>query len=375
MSDRNLEQWAGAVGIAVCLLIGLPVLIDQVFDDGGVVTGPWWIWWICYFGFITAYVSIWFVPEQVRWLTSHRLLAAQSLLASAAVLLSSSAGWTAILLVFTAASAAYFISARTLGLLIAAHSSVVALAAWINGSTLTGIALAALIYAMLQVCSVLSVSSQIRETAARTELAATNVQLRTATALLAESSRAEERLRIARELHDLVGHQLTALVLELEVAIHRDGPQAREHVTRSRGLAKDLLSDVRIAVGELRTRSPQLRAAIDSIVADLPRPRVHLQVDETVEVDEERTRTLIRCVQEIVTNTIRHAGADNLWIDIVRTDEGQVVLRTRDDGRGAPVLRLGHGLTGLRERVQQLGGSVSFASQRGFRVVAEMPAT
>jgi len=374
MSDQSLERWTGIGVIAACLMIGLPVLIDQLFGAGEAIAGPTWLWWCCYLGFLAAFFGGWFIPPSARWLTSQRVLVGQAVLGNATVLVSGSAGWTPILLVFSAAAASYILSGRAIAILIGVQSVVVAITGWLGGNDLFGVLLLFIIYAVLQTCGALSTLGLRRETAARTSLAAANVQLRAATALLAESSRSGERLRIARELHDLVGHQLTALVLELEVATHREGPQAREHVVRARGLAKDLLADVRVAVGELRTRPPELRAAITAIIADLPRPQVHLQVDETIEVDEERTRTLIRCVQEIVTNTIRHADATNLWIEIVRTDEGQIALRTRDDGPGAPVLRLGHGLTGLRERVQQLGGSVSFASQCGFHVVAEMPA-
>jgi signal transduction histidine kinase len=219
-----------------------------------------------------------------------------------------------------------------------------------------------------------AVRSEQREAAARRRLAVANAELRATTALLAESSRAGERLRIARDLHDLLGHQLTALALELEVAAHRSEPPARAHVERARGLAKELLGDVRTAVGELRAGSPDLSRALAAVVADLPHPRVHLKVDDAVEADEACTAALIRCVQEAVTNTIRHAAAENLWIDVGRSATAEIVLTARDDGRGTSVLRLGHGLTGVRERIGQLGGAVSFDTRSGFTLCARVPA-
>jgi signal transduction histidine kinase len=75
-----------------------------------------------------------------------------------------------------------------------------------------------------------------------------------------------------------------------------------------------------------------------------------------------------------VTNTIRHAEADNLWIELRGGPSGTVV-RARDDGRGAATVRPGNGLTGMRERLEQLGGELSWRSGagEGFRVVAQLP--
>jgi signal transduction histidine kinase len=100
---------------------------------------------------------------------------------------------------------------------------------------------------------------------------------------------------------------------------------------------------------------------------------VHLRIDDRLQVDEACRTALVRCVQEIVTNTIRHADAANLWIDVARAEDGQVVLTARDDGRGVRHLAHGNGLTGIRERVEGLGGSVRFSGHRGFEVVAKVP--
>lgn len=208
----------------------------------------------------------------------------------------------------------------------------------------------------------------------RRRLAAAHTELRATSALLEDSSRANERLRIARDLHDVVGHQVTALALELEVASHQSSPPASEHVTRARRIAKDLLADMRATVGELRDESPDLRTALEAIVTDLPQPHVHLHIAEEVRIDGPRLTTLVRCVQEIVTNAIRHAEAANLWIDITTNGAGGTVLRARDDGRGAPSLTPGNGLTGINERVEQRGGHTRFTSAEGFHVVAEIPA-
>jgi signal transduction histidine kinase len=191
---------------------------------------------------------------------------------------------------------------------------------------------------------------------------------------LDEASRTAERLRIARDLHDVIGHQVTALALELEVASHlSEGQAAGQHVSRARRIAKDLLGDLRATVGQLRDEGRPLSETLASIVAPLPEPAVHLDVPATLHLDEQRRTVLVRCVQEIVTNTIRHAGASNLWIDVTPGGDGSVTLRARDDGRGAPQVRHGNGLTGMRERVELVGGELSVTAEDGFRVQARLP--
>ncbi|MGZ8831825.1 MAG: sensor histidine kinase, partial [Thermoanaerobaculia bacterium] len=152
-----------------------------------------------------------------------------------------------------------------------------------------------------------------RESAAHAELRAINQ-------ILADSSRIAERLRISRELHDVLGHHLTALSLNLEAALHRTEGAAHEHVQTSQSLAKQLLTDVReIAATMQSQQGVDLGQALRSLVAELPRPRVHLEIEPGIRIDDpERAHILVRCTQEIVTNAARHSSAENLWITIAR---------------------------------------------------------
>jgi signal transduction histidine kinase len=86
-------------------------------------------------------------------------------------------------------------------------------------------------------------------------------------------------------------------------------------------------------------------------------------------------QAIVRCVQETMTNAIRHAAARNLWIEVAR-EAGEVRVRARDDGRGAVGLRPGNGLLGMRERVEQVGGRLELESRpgHGFEVRARLPA-
>ncbi|TDC70942.1 two-component sensor histidine kinase [Actinomadura sp. GC306] len=369
MAKSHLAVWGAASVLAVCLLVGAPV----AFSAGDATIGPAWLWWVCYLGFLGLF-TVALLDDAPRRTGRWAVLLALAAAGAATVLLGAQAAWLAILLVFGTAIAAYRTTLRNTAVLLVFNGLVAGAAPLLRDGTVMDVVLTAALYTMLQVCTVWAVRSERREAAARERLAVANTELRAATALLAESSRSAERLRISRELHDLLGHQLTALVLELEVAAHHSTPPAAAHVARARGLARDLLGDVRTAVGELRARTTPLHHALAEVVADLPHPRIHLSVAGGIEPDETRTAVLIRCVQEVVTNTVRHAEAENLWIDVGHAGNGEIVLTARDDGRGASALRLGNGLTGVRERVAQLDGEVSFATSPGFTVSARVPA-
>ena len=212
--------------------------------------------------------------------------------------------------------------------------------------------------------------------AANVELARTNAELRATQELLADSSRMAERVRISRDLHDLLGHHLTALSLNLEAARHQVTGKALDQVESCRALTKLLLSDVRDVVSSLRGEdSVDLARALAPLTEAVGGPEIHLSLPESFAIsDPEQAHALVRCVQEIVTNAVKHAACDNLWIEISRADEG-LEVRARDDGHGAEALAPGHGLTGMRERLERLGGRLQVASEpeHGFRVTAWVP--
>jgi signal transduction histidine kinase len=215
-----------------------------------------------------------------------------------------------------------------------------------------------------------------QQASAREEQRRLNSELRATRALLAESSRMSERLRISRELHDLLGHHLTALSLNLEVAGHLTEGKAQEHVRQSHTLAKLLLTDVREAVSEMREeRGIDLSSALKVLVEGVPALQVDLELPERLAIDDpERAQVLLRCAQDIITNTVRHAGANHLRLRLSEDAEG-IRLEARDDGRGAQAAQPGNGLRGMRERLSACGGRVDIitAPGEGFALDVRMP--
>ena len=211
---------------------------------------------------------------------------------------------------------------------------------------------------------------------AREEQRRLNNELRATRALLAESSRLSERMRISRELHDLLGHHLTALSLNLEVAGHLSEGRVQEHVRQAHTLAKLLLTDVREAVSQLRDdgavdMSTALRTLTEGVLA----PDIHLEMPEPFLVeDPDHAHVLLRCTQEIITNAVRHAQAENLWLRFRQSGEA-IEFSANDDGHGADHPALGNGLRGMRERLMQHSGSVEIrtANGQGFALTLTLP--
>ncbi len=216
----------------------------------------------------------------------------------------------------------------------------------------------------------------MKQVQARSELRRVNSELLATQSLLAENTRIAERVRISRELHDLVGHHLTALTLNLEVASHVSEGKSKQHVDQAASISRLLLSDVREVVSDMRRDGQvDLREALEMLARGVPDLNVHLEIPQKLsQTDPRRAQILLRCAQELITNAVRHASAANLWISLEAGEEG-LSLRARDDGQGVLQLMPGNGLNGMRERLKELGGrlDISTAPGAGFQVRAWMP--
>ncbi|MGY6553806.1 MAG: histidine kinase [Wenzhouxiangella sp.] len=216
----------------------------------------------------------------------------------------------------------------------------------------------------------------LQQVQARADLRRVNSELLATQSLLTENTRIAERVRISRDLHDLVGHHLTALTLNLEVASHTTEGKGKAHVDKAASVARLLLTDVREVVSDLRRDDQvQLKQALEVLAEGVPELNIHLDIpDHLSQTDPRHAQILLRCAQEVITNVVRHANASNLWISLESGRDG-VALRARDDGRGAQELMPGNGLNGMRERLRELGGRLDVATSPGlgFQLRAWMP--
>ena len=235
----------------------------------------------------------------------------------------------------------------------------------------------------LQAFAVLAAHLMRRANEASEELSRANRELLATRELAIHGSRAAERLHIARELHDVLGHHLSALSLNLEAAALERGAasspaapgQPPDALDTARSLTRTTLAAIRSVVSRLRKDDvTDLSAALEALVVAIPNPAIHLRVPEDLPpIDAERALAILRCAQECVTNAIRHSGAQNLWIELV-TRDGGLDLSVRDDGQGAAELAEGNGLAGMRERLASLRGRLSvFPGPPGFEARVWVP--
>lgn len=351
--------------------LGAVILVWQhTYGPVGFSVTPW-LWWVAY----SVFVVVLLIDGRWPW-GVEPWLAALCLSALAVYLLAPGWAITAICLATSASAAAYILSTRAAMAVVGGQAAVLATGQVAVGQSATDVLTTTAMFTGFQLVAVLMAVTTLRETRTRARLAEVNDELRAAQALLRGSAQAGERLRISRELHDLVGHQLTALALELEVAAHHASGDTARHVDRARRTAKDLLTDLRSAVSQLRTTPTEVPAAVSAMTA-ITKPEVHLDIADDVDFTApDQAHTVVRCIQEIVTNAVRHADADHLWITIARTG-AEITIDAHDDGHGAPAVRPGNGLTGMRERIEHLGGALTChtAPGQGFRLEARMPAS
>ena len=231
------------------------------------------------------------------------------------------------------------------------------------------------IYAGFQMFAATTALYAQRAEDARDKLVQVNAHLLATHSLLEESARDRERLRLARELHDVAGHKLTALKLQLAL-LARDPAGAPPAVLTAASLADELLGDIRGVVSQMRQNDGlDLRRAIEELAAPIPRPKVHLDLAEDARVDDlGQAQALLRVAQEGLTNAARHSSAENVWLRLHR-DGDRLLLEIRDDGRGAKNLHVGNGISGMCERLEGVGGGIEFDSSKGFRLNAWVPAT
>ena len=226
-------------------------------------------------------------------------------------------------------------------------------------------------YGMLSVISTL-IGAVTIQAAART---AADAKLRLAQAEVERLAKLAERERIARDLHDLLGHTLSVVVLKSELAqklIEADPARARKEMVEVERIARDGLAEVRQAITGYR--SSGLAAEIEQVRDTL----VEAGIEATATIDAgsmplaaAQETALSLALREAATNVIRHAGATQCHIRFYAQD-GSILMEVADNGRGGEA-PFGNGLTGMRERIQALGGVLRRETDHGTRLLIKLP--
>ncbi len=200
-----------------------------------------------------------------------------------------------------------------------------------------------------------------------------NEKLRVAQEQVEYLAKVAERERIARDLHDVLGHTLSSIVLKSELAarlVERDPARAGTEMREVETIAREALAEVRGAIRGYRAAS--LPAEIDNAARLLESAGITVRREiEPVALPAAHETVLALAVREAATNVVRHAAARTCTLTLVR-ENGHARLSIVDDGRGGSGPE-GSGLEGMRERAARLGGRVEHDGSHGTRLVIELP--
>lgn len=205
------------------------------------------------------------------------------------------------------------------------------------------------------------------------ELLDTHKKLKEYTEEVRRLSIIEEKNRIARDIHDNLGHSMTALIMQLQMAEHylkSDSSKSIELIDSSIITAKDSLTSIREVVETLRGNSSVLLSdkAIQVLVDEFSEKTgviINLKLNGNVTQNYDTATALYHIIQEGMTNAVRHGKAKGIWIEINYGDN-IVEFNIKDNGTGVETINEGYGIKGIKERVKALKGSVEFKSENGF---------
>jgi signal transduction histidine kinase len=242
----------------------------------------------------------------------------------------------------------------------------------------------ALLFALTLVFILLLMNTVLSERQSRDKLAMANEKLRQYALQIENQATLEERNRIAREIHDSLGHSLTALNLQLETALklsQSDPKRAITFLARAKELGSKALQDVRHSVSAMRSNPLQgqsLEKAIATLLEDFYRSTAILPVCEinlAYLLPTEVNTALYRIIQESFTNISKYAHATEVKLELSITSDLQLMIQ--DNGRGFDLARntTGFGLQSMRDRTLALGGNFNINSTpgSGCKIIVNIP--
>lgn len=217
---------------------------------------------------------------------------------------------------------------------------------------------------------------------ANVQLSEMNNQLKDYAAMQKQMGEIEERNRIAREIHDTLGHTMTGLSAGIDACIaliDYSVDETKKQLSIISGVARQGLKDVRRSMKKLRPDTLEresLESAIEKLITEtMSTSKVSIEFQSflpSLVFEDDEEDTIYRIVQEGITNAIRHGHASRIFINFKKVDIW-LVIRIRDNGIGCKDIHKGFGLTHMKERVDMLHGTVTYSSNNGFQVVAKLP--
>ena len=209
-----------------------------------------------------------------------------------------------------------------------------------------------------------------------------NRELNSYLALSEKIAEDRERKRIAREIHDTLGHALTGIsagIDAVKVLVDIDTNRAKEQLNNVSVVVRDGIRDVRGSLNKMRPGALEnntLKEALIKIIREyeaISNLEIHLRYEwDNIDLDIAKEDIVFRVIQESITNSVRHGHAKTIWIELLEEEEAYV-MTIQDDGVGFDELHYGYGLKQMQERLMIIGGSVRFENRDGFYTYIEIP--
>ncbi len=208
-----------------------------------------------------------------------------------------------------------------------------------------------------------------------------NRELNSYLALSEKIAEDRERKRIAREIHDTLGHALTGIsagIDAVKVLVDIDTNRAKEQLNNVSVVVRDGIRDVRGSLNKMRPGALEnntLKEALIKIIREyeaISNLEIHLCYEwDNIDLDIAKEDIVFRVIQESITNSVRHGHAKTIWIELLEKET--YVMTIQDDGVGFDELHYGYGLKQMQERLMIIGGSVRFENRDGFYTHIEIP--
>jgi len=209
-----------------------------------------------------------------------------------------------------------------------------------------------------------------------------NRELNSYLALSEKIAEDRERKRIAREIHDTLGHALTGIsagIDAVKVLVDIDTNRAKEQLNNVSVVVRDGIRDVRGSLNKMRPGALEnntLKEALIKIIREyeaISNLEIHLLYKwDNIDLDIAKEDIVFRVIQESITNSVRHGHAKTIWIELLEEEEAYV-MTIQDDGVGFDELHYGYGLKQMQERLMIIGGSVRFENRDGFYTHIKIP--
>ncbi|MDC7236168.1 MAG: sensor histidine kinase [Sphaerochaetaceae bacterium] len=214
------------------------------------------------------------------------------------------------------------------------------------------------------------------------KLSVANEELKQLADIKEKMGETKERNRLAREIHDTLGHSLTAISFGVDACLatlDKDPTSTKEKLQVISEVAKSGIKEVRTSVTTLRADSSEELSLSKSIIEMIEKTihatgiKINYTIEKNFNLEKYEENAIYRVVQESITNAIRHGHASIIDINLIKDEKNNLFLEIKDNGIGCKKIKPGFGTRHMKERIESIKGSIEYINNKGFTVRAKVP--